>query len=260
MKNKIVFLTLLMIFFSVAVSAQIQVENKTIDFDLVPEQVSEDTYLPIEKLVNADLFEVDRVNENRYIVLHNNNYFILQRDRKLVRSNLSNQTLINSPIVLNQHFLVPVEFLEGFLNFNIRVEKGLTLPDRIDRDDQEKVADNLRLRVYLNDDEFERDEELKVSIEIMNTGRDDINLRFNSAQKYNIYIKSLSGRILYSWNEGKMFSQALQNIEIEGQNSLSFEEKIGLSQFRKGNYIVEIEIVADNYEFEMLKKEFEIED
>jgi len=177
-----------------------------------------------------------------------------------VRSNLSNQTLINSPIVLNQHFLVPVEFLEGFLNFNIRVEKGLTLPDRIDRDDQEKVADNLRLRVYLNDDEFERDEELKVSIEIMNTGRDDINLRFNSAQKYNIYIKSLSGRILYSWDEGKMFSQALQNIEIEGQNSLSFEEKIGLSQFRKGNYIVEIEIVADNYEFEMLKKEFEIED
>ncbi len=257
MKNGIIFLTLLLILVSISASAQIQVENKTIDFDLVPEQVSEDTYLPIEKLIDADLFEVDRVNENRYIVLKNNNYYILQSDRKLVRSNLRNRELDHTPIVINQHFLVPVEFLEDFLNFNVRVEKGLTMPDRIDREDQQ---DNLRLRVYLNDDEFERQDELKLNIEIMNTGRDDIKLRFNSAQKYNIYIKNRFGRVLYSWADGKIFSQAVQNIEIEGRDSLSFEEEIELNQFREGSYYLEVEITADNYEFDPIEKEFEIDD
>ncbi len=136
----------------------------------------------------------------------------------------------------------------------------MTLPDRVDRDDQDQVENNLRLRVYLNDDEFDRYDDLEVSIEIMNTGREDINLRFNSAHKYNIYIKNRFGRVLYSWASGKIFSQARQNIEIEGRDSLSFEEEIDLRQFREGNYILEVEILADNYDFAEIEKNFEIDD
>lgn len=247
------------ILFSISVSAQIQVENKTIDFDLVPERISEDTYLPIEKLIDADLFEVDRVNENRYIVLKNNNYYILQTDRKLVRSNLQNRTLTNEPLVLNQHFLVPVEFLEDFLNFRVRVAGGLTMPDRIDRDDQ-VIAENLRLRVYLNDDDFDRDETLRIRMEIMNIGNSDQRLRFNSAQKYNIYIKNRFGRTIYSWADGKIFSQAVQNIDIKGRDSISLEENIALNRFSEGRYYLEIEILTENYDFSTIERRFEIDD
>jgi len=160
--------------------------------------------------------------------------------------------------VINQHFLVPVEFLEVFLNFTVRVQEGLTMPDRIDRGDQNE--ESLRFRVYLNDDEFDRYEQLRLRFEIMNTGRNDVNLRFNSAQKYNIYIKNRFGRVLYSWADSKIFSQAVQNIEIEGRDSLRFEEEIDLSQFREGRYYVEVEITADNYDFAKIEKEFEIDD
>ncbi|SIQ40911.1 BsuPI-related putative proteinase inhibitor [Halanaerobium kushneri] len=256
---KIIFLAMaIAAIFSISVSAQIRVENRTIDFDLIPDQITADTYLPIEKLVDAGLFEVDKVSNNRYIVLKNNNYYILQNNQQLVRSNLRNRNLKYAPVVINQHFLVSVEFLEGFLNFNVRVEKGLTMPDRIGRDDQ--IEENLRLRVYLNDDEFRIYDKLQLSIEIMNTGRDDINLRFNSAQKYNIYIKNRFGRVLYSWASDKIFSQAVQNIEIEGRDSLSFEEEIDLNQFREGRYYVEVEITAANYDFDPVEKEFKIED
>lgn len=255
----IIFLLSILILFSGLVNAQIQVENKTIDFDLVPEQISEDTYLPIEKLIDANLFEIDRVNENRYIVLKDNNYYILQTDRKLVRSNLQNRTLTNAPMVLNQHFLVPVEFLEDFLNFRVRVTGGLTMPDRIDRDN-ESQTENLRLRVYLNDDDFDRNETLRIRMEIMNIGNADQQLRFNSAQKYNIYIKNRFGRVLYSWADGKIFSQAVQNIEIDGRESISFEEDISLNRFSKGRYYLEIEILTDSYDFSTIERRFEIDD
>ena len=256
---KIVLLAILITaVFSISVSAQIQVENRNIDFDLIPGEISSDTYLPIEKLVDAGLFEIDRVNTNRYIVLKNNNYYILQNNENLVRSNLRNRNLEYAPIVINQHFLVPVEFLEEFLNFNVRVEKGLTMPDRIDRGDQ--IEDSLRFRVYLNDDEFDRNEQLRIRFEIMNIGANDVNLRFNSAQKYNIYIKNRFGRVLYSWADSKIFSQAVQNIEIEGRDSLRFEEEIDLDQFREGRYYLEVEITADNYDFETIEREFEIDD
>lgn len=256
---KILFLVIaIAALFSISASAQIRVENRNIDFDLIPDQITADTYIPIEKLVDADLFDIDRVSSNRYIVLKNNNYYILEKNEKLVRTNLRNRSLEYAPVVINQHFLVPVEFLEEFLNFNVRVEKGLTMPDRIDRDDQSE--NDLRFRVYLNDDEFERYEQLRLRFEIMNTGRDDVNLRFNSAQKYNIYIKNRFGRVLYSWADSKIFSQAVQNIEIEGRDSLRFEEEIDLRQFNDGRYYVEVEITAENYNFEKIEKTFEIDD
>ena len=263
MKIKIkVFSLIIILLLSVVgiTNAAVTVENKTIDFDLIPDEITEDTYLPINSLVDKDIFNIDRVSSDRYIVLYNDNYYILENNRKLVRSNLRNRTLTNSPIMINQHFLVPVEFLDQFLGLRVRLEGGLTLPDRIDRDDQDNIENNLRLRVYLNDDEFDRYDDLEVSIEIMNTGRDDINLRFNSAHKYNIYIKNRFGRVLYSWASGKIFSQARQNIEIEGRDSLSFEEEIDLRQFREGNYILEVEILADNYDFAEIEKNFEIDD
>ena len=250
----------ILIVFSISVSAQIQVENQTIDFDLIPDEITADTYLPIEKLVDQRLFEVDRVSDDRYIVLKNDNYYILENNRRLVRSNLRNRTLTNTPIMLNQNFLVPVEFLDQFLGFRVRVAGGLKMPDRIDRGENDQERDSLRIRVYLNDDEFDIYEELEVSIEIMNTSRNDINLRFNSAHKYNIYIKNRFGRVLYSWADSKIFSQAVQNIEIEGRDSLSFEEEIDLRQFREGRYFVEVEIIAENYNFDKIEKEFEIDD
>lgn len=260
MKKNIIIITLLLLFISLSVSAAVTVENKTIDFDLIPDEITEDTYLPINSLVDKDIFNIDRVSSDRYIVLYNDNYYILENNRKLVRSNLRNRTLTNSPIMINQHFLVPVEFLDQFLGLRVRLEGGLTLPDRIDRDDQDNIENNLRLRVYLNDDEFDRYDDLEVRFEIMNTGRNDINLRFNSAQKYNIYIKNRFGRVLYSWADSKIFSQAVQNIEIEGRESLRFEEEIDLRQFNEGRYYVEVEITADNYTFDTIEKSFEIDD
>ena len=260
MKKKIVFITLLMIVFSISVSAQVQVENQTIDFDLVPDEITADTYLPIEELADQGLFNVDRVSSDRYIVLKNDNYYILKSDKKLFRSNLKNRTLNNAPVIINQHFLVPVEFLDQILGFSVKITDGLTMPDKNDRSDDSQTADNLRLRVYLNDDEFDRNEQLEVSIEIMNTSSDDISLHFNSAQKYNIYIKNRFGRVLYSWSENKIFSQAVQNIDIDGRDSLSFEEEIKLKQFKEGSYTIEVEVVAENYDFDKIEKEFEIDD
>ena len=209
------------------------------------------------KLEKNNLIGLDKVNKEKYFVLTEEGYYLLESGKRIIKSNRRNRYLKYPPLELNDHFLVSVEFIIDFLNFDINKNGDLIYPDDSEKNNSKN---NLRLRVYLNDDEFNRYEDLEVIIEIMNPNRNEINLRFNSAQKYNIYIKNRFGRVLYSWAEGKIFSQAVQNIEIEGKDSLSFEEEIDLRQFREGRYYVEVEITADNYNFETIEKEFEIDD
>jgi len=256
--TRIIYIVLIsVLIFTTIVSAEVLIENKKIDFDLSPDKIQEDSYIPLIELENNGLIAVDRVNSDKYFVLTEEGYYLLETNKKLVKSNRQNRVLKYSPLKINGHFLVPVEFLSRFLNFEIESYGNLISPG--DRSIDES-RDNLSLRVYLNDDEFYRNDDLRVSIEIMNTSRNDINLSFNSAHKYNIYVKNRFGRVLYSWADGKIFSQARQNIEIEGRDSLSYEEELNLRQFREGNYILEVEILAENYDFEKIEKTFEIDD
>lgn len=256
--NKIIFLSLvLVLLFSSLVSAEVLIENKRIDFDLTPAEISEDTYIPLNELEKNNLIGLDKINKEKYFVLTEEGYYLLESGKRIIKSNRRNRYLKYPPLELNDHFLVSVEFIIDFLNFDINKNGDLIYPDDSEKNNSKN---NLRLRVYLNDDEFNRYEDLEVRIEIMNPNRNEINLQFNSAQKYNIYIKNRYGRILYSWADGKIFSQARQNIKIEGRDSLSFEEEIDLKQFREGKYFVEVEIVADNYDFEKIENSFEIDD
>ena len=256
--NKIIFLSLvLVLLFSSLVSAEVLIENKRIDFDLTPAEISEDTYIPLNELEKNNLIGLDKINKEKYFVLTEEGYYLLESGKRIIKSNRRNRYLKYPPLELNDHFLVSVEFIIDFLNFDINKNGDLIYPDDSEKNNSKN---NLRLRVYLNDDEFNRYEDLEVRIEIMNPNRNEINLRFNSAQKYNIYIKNRYGRILYSWADGKIFSQARQNIKIEGRDSLSFEEEIDLKQFREGKYFVEVEIVADNYDFVKIENSFEIDD
>lgn len=255
---KISILALLMIIlFSAVVFAEVSVNGINIDLDLTPDKITADTYLPLSEVVANDIVDIDKVNNHKFLVFYKNDYYMLESNIKAVKSNRGDRNLNHTPLKINGYFLVPVEFLDRFLNLNIESPGDLTMPYDINRD---QSRDDLRLRIYLNDDEFDRAEELEVKIEILNISRDDISLRFNSAQKYNIYIKNRSGRTLYSWADSKIFSQKVKNIEIKGKGSLSFEEEISLNQFREGRYYIEVEIVSDNYEFDRLEKEFEIED
>lgn len=121
------------------------------------------------------------------------------------------------------HFLVPVEFLDRFLNLNVESRGGLTMPDEYDRD---QSRNNLRLRVYLNDDEFNRNEELEVIIEVLNIDNNTQTLSFNSAHKYNIYVKNRFGRVLYSWADGKIFSQVVHFQSRKLQSGAASTKKI----------------------------------
>lgn len=256
MKNKFKIVGLvfvLLIFLSTSALADIKVENKSISLDLSPEKISDSTYLPLENLAEQGFFNFDKIDENRYFVLTDEAYYGLEASNKTVKSNLSNRELSNPPLTINGHFLIPVEFIRKSLNLRVESLSTDSSNDFIERD-------NLRLRLYLNDDEFDSDEKLELSIELMNTENRNVNLRFNSAQKYNIYIKNRFGRTVYSWAENKFFSQAVQHLEIKGRDSRSFREEIDLRQLSEGRYTVEVEILAENYNFEIIERQFSIDD
>lgn len=117
---------------------------------------------------------------------------------------------------------------------------------------------DVKIKVYLNDNKLDQEQELKVKIEILNNSKDDLILKFNSSQKYNIKLINSSNKTIYSWEKEKIFSQALQEIKIEGKDSLIFREKIDLNQFSAEEYSLEVYFLAKNYNFDIIKKEFKI--
>ena len=126
--------------------------------------------------------------------------------------------------------------------------------------DQIKMEENevLNLELILSEKEYSVQDELELKIAVINNSDSERTLEFSSGHKYNIYIKDEAGNRLYSWAEDKAFIQAFQYIDIPADEAHYFAEKIELSQFDKGNYILEVELLSINYQFAEIKKEFEI--
>lgn len=126
--------------------------------------------------------------------------------------------------------------------------------------DQIKMEETeiLSLSVLLPEKEYSVQDELEVKIELINNSNSERTLEFSSGHKYNIYLKDEAGTKIYSWAEDKMFIQAFQYVDIPAGETHYFEQEIDLSQFEKGNYILEVEILSINYKFAEIEKEFKI--
>ena len=225
--------------------------GKDIQFNIEPDKITLDTYIPSNQINDKIDIEIDNFGEDRVIILYDNNHYLISFKNGLVKSNKGNKKLDNNPLLVNGHILIPVEFLVEFLNINI-IDKNRDLP--------EGGQGNIKTNVYINRTKYDEDENMEVSIEIMNRSDRSKSLEFSSGKIYDIYIRNTEGRIIYTWSKNKVFSQAFKEIKIDSRGSINYEEKIKLSDFEEGTYYIEAVIEATENKYKTGQKRFTIDD
>lgn len=71
---------------------------------------------------------------------------------------------------------------------------------------------------------------IEASVSITNISDRPIELRYSSGQKYDFILYDSSYNQLYRWSEGKFFTMALESIQINPGESITFKENIDRSK------------------------------
>ena len=255
MKIKKLLLSTTIIIVLLVISSNIYASQKLfhgedIKFNIEPDKITMDTYIPSDQISNKIDIEIDNFGEDRVIVLFNNNHYLISFKNGLVISNKGNKKLENNPLLVNGHILLPVEFLVEILDINI-IDKSRDIPEYGQKD--------IKSNIYINKTEYEEDENMEVKIEIMNRSNNTKYLEFSSGKMYDIYIRNTNGDIIYTWSKNKMFNQAFKEIKIGVSGSIHYEEKINLSGFVEGTYYIEAQIETVNNIFKATQKQFSID-
>lgn len=118
--------------------------------------------------------------------------------------------------------------------------------------------EKLNLKVEINSKKIKNSKDLKVKLQIINNTNKNLILKFNSSQKYDIKLKNEFGDIVYSWQKNKFFIQSFRELKIKHKDSITFKENIKLNKFEPGIYILDVNFLATNYDFKIIKKELKI--
>ena len=241
----ILILVFMFVFTSLTFSAALKVDNLDINFNIEPETIKNNSFVPIEQFKELENFSMYSIEENRLLIIYNSNYYAFSLNNKEIRSNTGNFNICCKPIKLNEHVLVPYELVEKIFAKEIS-----------ETNDNKKLIDiELRLTQQKIDDK----EVLNVDIILNNQAEEKITLEFSTSQKYNILIKDENNNIIYNWEKGKMFTQAFTYNTIEKNSSIKFAEKIDVTDLKAGTYNLIISMENNNYEIKNKEVEFIID-
>ncbi len=248
----LVLIIFVLIFQSPVSASQFFIDDQKIEFDITPDQISNDIYLPFDQLQEKFNMELEKLANDRFIIFYNGNFFLVSMEKTLVKTNKGNYNMEKAPLYINNHILLPVEFLREFLNLQIR-SRNMIIPDK-------NEAEEVKANIYIEKNNIDKNEKLNLVIEIMNPQDHDITLKFNTSQRYEILIKNRYGSVVYTWSKKKIFAQVFTEVDIDAKNSVYFEEKIDMFQFQEGTYYIEAIIKGENIELKTDQKRFKVED
>lgn len=247
MKRKslvIFFLIIVLSLSSITFASSLQVKDVKINFDIEPEEIENDSYLPIEQFKQLKNFSMYSIEENRFLLIYNSNYYALSLNKNEIKSNKGNFDICCKPIKINNHVLVPFQLIEKIFGKTINKSNG-----------NNQIID---LELNLDRQQTEDEDILDVEITLNNQTDEKITLEFSTSQKYNILIKNQDNEVIYNWEKDKMFTQAFTHNTIKANNSIKFTEKIDVSDLENETYYLILTMKTNNYDIESKEVQFSI--
>jgi len=92
---------------------------------------------------------------------------------------------------------------------------------------------------------------VRLAIRLVNNAALEQPLVFNSGQRYDFWVTA-SGREVWRWSTGQMFTQEVTKQKLQGQTGLSFSES--WTPAGTGTYIAHGEVAANGYKGDMQAK------
>jgi len=230
----IISISLFLLLSSITMANALEINDTEINFNLTPKKLTNNSYVPIDQFNKMEDFLMEKLQGNRYLIIYQSKYFIISTNDRVIKSSQGEFTLNNQPISVNEYLLVPFRLMKKIFN-----EENISPIE--DQGNQLKLEIITDQRTYSNKDNIE------VKMKVINNSNQDITLEFNSGQKYDIFIKNKNNEIIYSWAENQMFIQAFVSETIKANSSLTYQEKIDISDLAQGTYFLEVELTDQKY-------------
>ena len=230
----IISISLFLLLSSITMANALEINDTEINFNLTPKKLTNNSYVPIDQFNKMEDFLMEKLQGNRYLIIYQSKYFIISTNDRVIKSSQGEFTLNNQPISVNEYLLVPFRLMKKVFN-----EENISPIE--DQGNQLKLEIITDQRTYSNKDNIE------VKMKVINNSNQDITLEFNSGQKYDIFIKNKNNEIIYSWAENQMFIQAFVSETIKANSSLTYQEKIDISDLAQGTYFLEVELTDQKY-------------
>lgn len=86
---------------------------------------------------------------------------------------------------------------------------------------------------------------VRFAIEVANGTRKRVELDFPNGRTHDFIVHDDTGREVWRWSEGRLFTQAMQNRLLESQDAVVYEEE--WRPAAKGRYTLEAHLHSENY-------------
>jgi hypothetical protein len=90
---------------------------------------------------------------------------------------------------------------------------------------------------------------LRFALNLTNASKKHVELTFPNGQQYDFSVIDSSGREVYRWGRGRMFTQSVQNKLIDGGKTMSIDE-VAETTLPHGKYIAVATLRSSNYPME----------
>ncbi|MFP4662505.1 MAG: BsuPI-related putative proteinase inhibitor [Halanaerobiales bacterium] len=150
--------------------------------------------------------------------------------KEIILRNSGNSTNLN----LEQRSSGDVKLIDG--RTYLSIEKAREVFDRI--------GENTKLvtGLYTNQEEYDRGNIITAHIRAYNMGEESIELDFSSGQRYDLYLER-DNKEIWRWSEGRFFTMALAQVEIEAGDSLDYDVEIN-TELTPGKYTLTGELAT----------------
>ena len=90
-------------------------------------------------------------------------------------------------------------------------------------------------------------DQIRFALQVANTGKKTIELRFPSGQTHDFVIVDSLGREVWRWGRGRMFTQTLQNKLLSRGETVSMVERWDSPSLKPGRYTAVATLRSENY-------------
>jgi len=90
---------------------------------------------------------------------------------------------------------------------------------------------------------------LRFALNLTNASKKHVELSFPNGQQYDFSVIDSSGREVYRWGRGRMFTQSVQNKLIDGGKTMSIDE-VAETTLPHGKYVAVATLRSSNYPME----------
>ena len=106
------------------------------------------------------------------------------------------------------------------------------------KDQQVRVAPNFTISV--------EHKSIRFALDVTNPTKKDLELTFPDGQTHDFAVLDSAGREVYRWSEGRMFTQSVQNRNLDGGETMHIAEQATLD-LAPGSYVAVAKLRSTNF-------------